>query len=146
MEGIALICDSAHSPPMTNVHYPAIKPSEIEGFRLVSSYSAVYRKIRTIKDCESGLRRLRDIKSKVIHAREPFTQEDLSTVRLLYRQFENLIWYLLASQNPAVAGYVGPRTRDLMGLRKASKYFHVYVVKASHLLDVVDMRNMMEVD
>ena len=146
MEGIALVCGSAHSPPMTNVHYPAVKPSDIEGFRFVPNYSAVFRNIRTIKDCKSGLRKLRDINDKVIDALEPFTQEDLSDVRLLYRQFENLIWYLLASRSPTVAGYVGPRTRDHIGIRKASKYYNAYVAKASHLLDVVDMRTMIEVD
>ena len=65
-----------------------------------------------------------------------FTQDDLSQVRLIYRQFEDLLSFLLAAEEEGPAA-----DRALMSTHKAAHYFDLYVRKATHLLNFVAHRN-----
>jgi len=146
MEGMALIQIGTHGCSLTNVIYPTVTPADVEHLRLVNSFAPIYKKLRTIKECEEGLRTLRAIRDNVIKEGAPLQQDHLSSVRLLYIQFEDLLWYLLAMMDKDITAYARQASRVLMSIHKASNYFAAYVREASHLLSVVDMRDMEEVD
>ena len=89
------------------------------------------------------MKTLADIKGKVIGQGEPLTQADLSQIRLLYKQFEDLIGYLMAMADEGAHTQVG---RNLMSIRKAAQYFAAYARKANHLLGFVEMRSKNHAD
>jgi len=146
MEGMALVQIGNPSYSVKNVLYPTTTPAGMDNFRLTTQSAPIYRKIRTIRDCEEGRRTLQGIMAKVIGEDEPLTQEDLSQLRILYKQFEDLLWYLLAMSDPDIPACDRQHTRDLMSVRKASQYFSAYAQKTNRLLRIVDRRNMEEAD
>jgi len=139
MEGMALVQIGAHRHPVEDVLYPATTPEGLEAFGLATQFAPTYRRIRTLKGCEAGMKTLAGIKGKVIGQGEPLTQADLSQIRLLYKQFEDLIGYLMAMADDDIHMQIA---RNLMSVRKASRYFATYARKANHLLSFVDMRSI----
>ena len=125
--------------PLATLLYPTTTPEGLETFRLATQFAPTYRRIRTLKGCEDGMKTLTGIKDRVISKGEPLTQADLSQIRLLYKQFEDLIGYLMAMADDDIHRQI---ERNLMSVRKASRYFATYARKANHLLSFVDMRSI----